>query len=187
MKRPFAAAAAALVLAGCTNNAPVEEPNSPTTPVATTTPVETPASTITQTPTVDPASDEERAKQAVIDFWRLRDRLGSHPEESITVLAEVARGQALDVHTSSLFSQAQERLRQEGTGVVTPIDVQPGPMTNQFLVTACLDVSGVDVVDEEGRSVVPAGRADRSAYQYTVERDGDSWFLVEDLLEAKAC
>ena len=54
-------------------------------------------------------------------------------------------------------------------------------------MTACLDVSGVDVVDETGNSVVPAGRPDRAAYDYTVERDGDRWFVIEDLVEAKDC
>lgn len=188
MNRPFAAAAAALLLASCTNNAPVEEPSSPTTSAATTTTVETPDSpATTQTPTVEPSSDEERAKQAVIDFWAMQDELASTPEESLTRLAEVARGQALDAHRANLFAQAQEGLRQEGSVVVTPTHVGPGDTPGTFIVTACLDVSDTSIVDAQGNSIVPAGRPDLASFDYTVERDGDQWFVVEDLLEAKDC
>ncbi|NLD76311.1 MAG: hypothetical protein GX643_06565 [Acidimicrobiales bacterium] len=177
-----------LLLAGCTDSAPVDEPSSLTTSPATTTPVQTPDSqTTTQTPTVDPSSDEEQAKQAVIDFWAMQDELASKPEESLTRLAEVARGQALEAHRANLFSQAQEGLRQEGAVVVTPTHVGPGDSPSTFVVTACLDVSDTSIVDAQGNSVVPAGRPDQAAFDYTVERDGDQWFVVEDLLEAKDC
>ena len=58
---------------------------------------------------------------------------------------------------------------------------------NTFKVTACLDVSDVDVVDASGKSVVSAGRPDAQRYTYTVQKAPEGFFVVEDLLKAQSC
>jgi len=186
MKKSMAAAVAALLLAGCTGETGNLEPTQTTTATPTTSPTESPT-TATTTPTPEPAPEEAAAQQAVIDFWKMRDELGIDPELSVTRLSEVARGQALDVHRRALIDQAREGLRQVGSGVVTPTSATPGPEEDQMIVTACLDVANVDVVDSAVESIVPATRPDRVAYDYTVENGGDRWYVIEDLLEAKAC
>lgn len=178
----LAALAVVLVLGGCQDEATPEPSVPPTTATTTTSPSPT---TPSPTPTFSP--EEAAAMQAVVDFWEKRNELGLNPELGVTSLAEVARGQAFDLHSRILNSEAQEGLRQQGSGVVTPTSVEPGEGDDQFVVTACLDVSGVDVVDADGNSVVPPDRPPQAAYDYVVERDGEQWFVVEDLLEAKDC
>lgn len=184
MKKLIPALVAALLLAGCTGSS--SEPEPTPTPPPTTSPTASPT-TPTTTPTPEPAPEEVAAKQAVIDFWKVQDELAANPELSVTRLAEVARGQALDVHRTNLLDQAREGLRQVGTVEVTPTRAQAGESPEHMVVTACLDVTDVDIVNSDGDSVVPATRPDRAAYDYTVEREGDRWYVIEDLIEAKDC
>lgn len=184
MSRTYLAVlASALVLTACQGEVTPEPSVPPTTaPTVSSSP---PTASPTQTPTLSP--EEEAAMQAVVDFWAMRDELASDPEVGLTRLSEVARGQALEVHRSSLVAHAGQGLRQVGSVTVTPTAVTTGDAAGLYEVTACIDVSGVNVVDVDGKSAVPPGRPDMSEYDYTVERDGEQWFVVEDLLESKDC
>jgi len=178
---------AALALGAC-NGTAAPEPQTPTTAAPTTSTATTEATSPTSEPvTSTPPTEEDLAGQAVIDMWARIDLLAANPGRELTELAEVARGQALEQHRSLLFQDAANGRSRIGDVVVLPTSVQAASEADRFIVTACLDVSGVDVLDSEGNSVVLPGRPDRVAYDYTVEKTPDGWFVIEDLLEGKDC
>jgi hypothetical protein len=49
-----------------------------------------------------------------------------------------------------------------------------------FRVTACIDVSGVRLRDENGKSVVAPDRPPRVTYNYAVEMDEQKWYVVKE-------
>jgi hypothetical protein len=49
-----------------------------------------------------------------------------------------------------------------------------------FDVIACIDVSKVNVMDKDDKSVVPADRPDRVGYDYAVEMDRQKWYVVKE-------
>ena len=171
---------AALLLASCTGG---DGNANPTASTATTT--ASPSSLATSVTPSD--APESQAATAVVTFWTLRDQLASDPSLGVTKLAEVARGQALDVHRRSLNAQAAQGWKQVGSVTVTTGTVKPTDQPSEYQVNACVNVSKVNIVDAEGKSHVPPGRPEQSAYTYKVQRDGDHWYVVEDLLEAKPC
>ncbi len=170
---------ALLVTTGCT----AAEPQTPDSPWTST------SSALTTAPTTATPSDspESRAALAVVAFWKMRDELASDPSQGVSKLAEVARGQALDVHRRSLNAQAAQGWKQVGFVTVTPGIVKLTDQPGAYSVVACVNVSTVNIVDAEGKSHVPPGRPEQSAYTYMVQQDGAQWHVVEDLLEAKPC
>lgn len=179
--RLVAIAAAALVTAGCS----VGGSEGPTSSSPTPTPTTSAASpTPSSTPTDSPGA---QAEAAVVAFWKLRDELASDPSQGVTRLSDVARGQALDVHRRSLNAQAANGWKQVGSTEVTPQSAKPSDKPDEYVVTACVNVAKVNIVDAEGKSQVPPGRPDQSAYDYTVQQDGAKWYVIKDLLEAKPC
>ena len=166
-----------LVMTGCTR----AEPQTPS-------PSASASSSSSMSTTATPSdSPEAQAAQAVVAFWKLRDQLASDPSQGVTKLAEVARGQALDVHRRSLNAQAAQGWTQVGFVTVTPGTVKPTDKPGEYSVVACVNVSTVNIVDAEGKSHVPPGRPEQSAYTYKVQQDGAQWYVVEDLLEATPC
>ncbi|MFZ1287997.1 MAG: hypothetical protein WAR57_13275 [Candidatus Phosphoribacter sp.] len=142
----------------------------------------------TTTTTVSPQEQAlTDAKGAVVAFWRARDEVASNPDLGVNRLDSVARGQALDVHRRSLNAQISAGLKQVGNVAVTPLAASASPDPGQYSVSACVDVSKVNVVDKEGKSQVPPERAERSRYDYVVLKAPEGWFVIQDLLEAQPC
>ena len=56
-----------------------------------------------------------------------------------------------------------------------------------FAVTACIDVSALDVVDKSGKSVVVPSRPQRQRYSYQVEKAPQGFFVTVDTLKAEPC
>ena len=56
-----------------------------------------------------------------------------------------------------------------------------------YTVSACLDVSAVDVVDAAGKSVVRPDRPATQGYRYTVQKAPEGFFVIEDLLKGQSC
>jgi hypothetical protein len=56
-----------------------------------------------------------------------------------------------------------------------------------FSVSACVDVSHVNVVDSSGKSVVSAERPDMKRYVYDVQKAPEGFFVMTDTLEGRAC
>jgi len=71
-------------------------------------------------------------------------------------------------------------LKQIGRTVVGEPSAKP-ISASRFAVTACIDVSKVNLVDKDGKSVVAANRPPRVQYQYIVEKaSGGVFYVLED-------
>ena len=91
-------------------------------------------------------------------------------------VAAVARGDAFTAELSVLVGRHKNGYVQIGSRrVLDPHAVLAGP--NLWSVTACIDVSGTDVVDKDHKSVVGPSRAPRYAYSYSVIKDGAKFYV----------
>lgn len=150
-----------------TTQPPNASPSTPTTSV--------PSSTTT---TTGPATAALRSAEAAISsFWTSLDALSAEPNSDLAALAKVARDPAFQTWQQLIVQRRVKSLRQIGaTKVATAVATRTGAST--FDVEACIDVSGTDLVDSKGKSVVPADRSPRIRYQYSVVQGSDSKFYV---------
>lgn len=139
------------------------------------------------TPTVSQAHvDVARAEEAVVSFWGVLDRVGASTEEDPNALATVARDQALAQWQNIVAGYRSKGLVTKGATV--PEAVKGAKKSARaFEVQACIDVSGVDLVDAAGKSVVTSNRPDRQQYTYAVEKAADGFFVTRDTLKGKPC
>jgi hypothetical protein len=125
--------------------------------------------------------EAEAAEAAVVKFWRVVDELSADPNTSLNKLANVARGSSIATWRQMLADDRARQHRQVGTVVVASVAAKAkGPKTWQ--VTACIDVSKVNVVDKDGKSVVAATRPPRVEYLYTVEKgqSPEGYYVIAD-------
>ena len=54
---------------------------------------------------------------------------------------------------------------------------------NFYKVTACIDPSNINLVDKSGKSVVPPRGPRRVSYDYTVEKDQQKWYVIEEKVD----
>jgi hypothetical protein len=73
-----------------------------------------------------------------------------------------------------------DRLTSTGNVVVWKATAARTKERNVYSVTACIDVSKVRVTDKKGKSVVPADRPPRVAYDYTLNKDHHKWYVVKE-------
>lgn len=164
----------------------------PPAPVAVDEPADTaPVQEPAQTPEdLAAAEAEERYRE----FLRVGDEVGqggfvsADPFDAVTVLPERAYQE-----TALRNAQRTPGLRQIGTTQVaslsvTSVDLTPEPGGYpEVVLQACLDVSGVDIVDGTGSSIVLPEREERSKstvtmYHYepgTKGAETGGWFVYE--------
>ncbi len=79
---------------------------------------------------------------------------------------------------------------------VTSVDLEVGPGSYpKVVLQACLDVSGVDIIDSTGKSLVTADRLDRSASTVTLHRyepgtagaEAGGWYVFETITAGEPC
>jgi hypothetical protein len=161
-------------LAGCSN--PDPQPSPLSTPVAS--PV-VPSGTASPTP-----SGEElklrKAERAVHRLWRVIDRLSADPDSDLTELTTVSRGSVAAQWAKNINQDRYDRVRSSGNVVVRDAMAEKSKKRDMFRVTACIDVSGVSLRDEDGKSVVPADRPPRVGYTYVVEVERQNWYVVRE-------
>lgn len=164
------------LLTGCSSSAGVPIATTPPTTSATVTAEPTRSST---TPVPPATRDAESAQVAVTAFWGKLDDVGINPKLSLDTLATVARDQALQQWTASTNTDRSLGYRQTGRAVVSPVSVKHLGK-NQFEVVSCVDVSRVNVVDRDGKSVIAANRPARAEYSYQVEQDAQKFYVTRD-------
>jgi hypothetical protein len=72
--------------------------------------------------------------------------------------------------------------------VLSVTDVQATSKDGKtFTVTACVDVSGVDLVDKTGASTVSPDRPDQQKYSYSVAKTSEGFFVTVDTLKGTPC
>src|SRR4051794_16277845 len=161
------ATAVALTFAGVTaltactdaNSDAANPTGSPTSPVTSGSTSSTP----TPTPTsVSPTDRETAAAQAIVlRFLALHDTLATDPASRLDRLATVSRGQALDQMRTTLFRQRLKGWRQIGLATVVTTSAKQDS-ARRYDVSACIDVTKVNLVDRKGESVVTADRLPRT-------------------------
>lgn len=145
----------------------------------------TPSSSATPSPS-QAEKDLAGAEEAVTRFWAVLDEVATSPEKDQNVLATVARAQALAQWQKLVADDRAAGLTQTGRSEVGGIKGSLAGGTT-FDVKACVDVSGVDVLDANGKSVVAPGRPDRQRYTYAVEKAPQGFFVTRDTLKGEPC
>ena len=185
-----AAACVVFVLGACTNDDPASTPAAPNTAPPLTAPRPTPAPT--QAPaTSSPEDAEANAQAAVEDYLALFDEISANPDRDVEELKDVASGRALDWATHQITTWRDAGYTGVGTQAasdfrVTAVDLNPDNSDDYPAVelTACVDVSDTDLIDENGNSVVPSDSPDRVLVDYVVWNlswpDGQQWRVVRD-------
>lgn len=163
---------------GCTQ-AELVGPSSPSTGTA-------PDRTVTRTPSPAPSSrataqqTHKEAESAVVDFWHVIDRLSADPKSQLEELTTVSRGSAAEQWRQNIRDYRYERVKQTGSVLVIRPVAMPSATQGLYQVSACVDVTGVDLVDRRGESVIAAGRPPRVKYRYTVQKDDDNWYVLKE-------
>lgn len=173
--------AAGFLLGGCNGGG---TPTTPSTP-ASSTPQS--ASPVSNGPSASQSSLEDGAAQGLVQFWAELDKLATDPSKPLSDLTSVARGQALTQWQRNLTQMRGQGYKQVGSVVVAKPAVTKETATDTYQVKACIDVSKVNVVDQDGKSVVAPNRAPRTLYTYEVQRDGDKFFVTKDPLQGDPC
>ena len=166
-------------LASCSE--PDPQPGISVTPVASS-----PALSGTASPT--PSADEQNLREgelAVSRFWSVIDGLSGDPDSELTELTTVSRGSVAAQWARNINQDRYDRVRSTGNVVVRNATVKPSNQRNVFDVAACIDVSKVNVIDKDGKSVVPDDRPDRVGYDYAVEMDRQKWYVVKEKVNGR--
>lgn len=191
----LAVAGIAFILINDEDPAPLAAPSAVATPSADA-PSTAPA---VQTPEdLAAAAAQERYRE----FLRVGDEVGqvgfasAAPFDAVTVVPERA-------YQETALRNAQETpgLRQTGTTQVAALSVTSVDLTAEpggypkVVLQACLDVSGVDVIDGSGRSIVTPDREEQSKstvtmYQYepgTKGAEAGGWYVYEATALNESC
>lgn len=175
---------ATLLVTGCDQGTGEPTP-SPTATSATPTVAPT---TPTPTPTaLTPEEEDLRgAEQAVVALEALTDQLGQDFTRRLDELYTVSRDQTVDTRIQILNLQRVNGQTQIGNSVVEDIQVTKNA-EGLWDATACLDTSGVNVVDKDGKSVVNPDGPARVKYRYLIEKGSDGGFYVIEDEAVETC
>ena len=166
-----------------------------------------PPLTVTTAPSTQPTqrSPEDQAAAAAQaryqNFLRVRDSVGlagfvsDAPFKGVAVPPELV-AQRLIVRRSKPQGLRQRGHTQLVSLSVSSVNLAPPPGGYpEVVLRACVDVSGVDITDRTGRSVVSAGRARRSRstvtmYEYkkgTVGAESGGWYVFDASAKNEPC
>lgn len=170
-----------------------------------TNPSTSPSSSAPSTANPTPPSDSEVASEAASvvlrKYYSTVDRLGQQPKASLNDLSAVAVGVQLSAEKKLLESQRKAGAKQVGSTMIVKLEVQTVNLDNSdpsagkvptVQVDVCWDVTDVDVVDANGKSIVNASRPDTgwtrltvANYQYATD-PGGGWRVAtgQDLKKA---
>src|SRR3546814_638420 len=134
-------------------------------------------------PSPSPTSPEDEASasavEAVTTYYATIDSLRQDPEAPISNLEAVAVSTQLSAQQKFLASQRNDGLYQVGDTKVIETKIQSVSLDNSdpstgrvpsVTIDVCWDVSGADLLDVDGKSVVPSDRADRGWTRRSEER-----------------
>lgn len=167
------AIAAAILLAACTDGG-AGTPTGTTSVVigaSSTPPPSTPSTSVMTTPPTEAAT--ARADEVVRAYYRAQSTCLANPDKvEVTCFDQVAIGTALaDARNSLVSAKAMQTRTVGGIQVIsaqtTKVDLandvtKTPPIVPMVAVRTCIDVSNFNVVDKEGKSIVPPQRKPRS-------------------------
>ncbi|HET7385509.1 MAG TPA: hypothetical protein VFJ19_02445 [Nocardioidaceae bacterium] len=178
--------AVAIAMGGCASDG--------NDPAATPTPTSSSSSPATTTTSPTPQSDSEIASEAASailrKYYEVRNDLRRNPSKPLRLLDEVAISTELAAQKNLFTKERKQGLHQTGATKIVELEVQSVNLDNSdpkagkvptVQIDLCFDVSGVDVIDKDGRSVISPDRPDTgwiqflvSNYQWDTDPDG-SW------------
>jgi hypothetical protein len=158
----------------------------------TTKPSPSPSTSASTTATPTPRSDSEVASEAASAvlrrYYDVRNQLRQEPAQPLTLLEDVATSTELAAQQNLFKKERKQGLHQVGTTRVAVLEVQSVNLDNSdpkagkvptVQIDLCFDVSQVDVVNANGKSVISPDRPDTgwiqflvSNYQWDTDPDG---------------
>jgi hypothetical protein len=166
--------------ASCSN--PDPQPSPSPTPVAS-------SAVPSRAASPSPAAEDvnlRKAERAVVRFWRVIDRLSADPDSDLTELTTVSRGSVAAQWARNLNQYRFDEVKAEGRVAVRDVVAKQTKDDDLYKVTACIDASKVNLVDKNGKSVVPPEGPRRVSYDYTVENDQQKWYVIKEKV-TKTC
>ncbi|WP_425943482.1 hypothetical protein [Ornithinimicrobium sp. W1665] len=188
---------AVMVLNACSDE-PLEETTS--APVPTT---ETPSPSESDPTTEAPGDDAETTSappelsveeqdeaniEETLQLYTVALSDAFNGDESIEGIYPFSRDAAREKWVTEVMAAQAQELSFSGTMDVEALEVTAGGKTAEAV--ACLDVSAVQAVDEDGNSVITEDRLDRTLQDYVLERDDSAqlgWYVVEDTNRNEPC
>ena len=158
-----------------------------------------PGTQLTQRSPEDQAAAAAQARYR--DFLRVVDTVGTAGFVSDAPLKAVAVPPELVLQQLTVRQSKPQGRRQNGYTRLTSLSVSSVDLTPpaggypEVVLQACVDVSGVDITDRTGRSVVTAGRAPRTKstvtmYEYkkgTVGAEAGGWYVYQATAKNEPC
>lgn len=176
VRRTFALATAALVLAAmtaCASNQ--DEPSTEPSPPASAPSLSSPTSTPTAPSDEEAASDA--ATELVRTFYAVRDELRQDPDTPLAKLRTVAISTELTAQQNLFERERNAGVYQAGATKIADLTVQSVSLDNAdpkagdvptVRVDVCFDVTGVDILDADGQSIVSPNRDDTGTIRYSI-------------------
>jgi len=113
----------------------------------------------------------------VSDYYAIRNQLRRNPTQPLSRLKSVAISTELTTQQTLFKRERKQGLHQTGETKVVELEVQSVNLDNSdpqagkvptVQIDVCFDVSGVDVLDADGKSVVTPDRPDTGWIRYSV-------------------
>lgn len=129
------------------------------------------------TPTSPSESATAAATATVNDYYAIRNQLRRDPTQPLSKLKSVAISTELTTQQTLFKREREQGLHQIGETKVVELEVQSVNLDNSdpqagkvptVQIDVCFDVSGVDVLDADGKSVVTPDRPDTGWIRYSV-------------------
>jgi hypothetical protein len=186
--RAIAAAALLLVaMTSCANDGQDPAANASPTPSSST-----PTPTATATPPSDTELASEAASATLRKYYDVRNQLRQNPRRPLSLLDQVAISTELAAQKNLFKKERKQGLHQVGATKVAELEVQSVNLDNSdpkagkvptVQIDLCFDVSKVDVVDADEKSVISLDRPDTGWIQFLVsnyewETDPDAGWRV---------
>jgi len=166
---------AAAVLAGCTGSTSAPSPSPSIV-----------SSSASPTPTL--SEGQKAANDVVVRYRALIDELRSQDMPDSARLAMVARDSAYEKWTRVLQDDFVSGYHQTGAAVITIGSTDSGVSARQWLVSGCLDVTKLDVVDKSGKTTLqhPGGI---NHVTYSVDQDPTTlkWYVTNETFDGGTC
>ena len=180
-----------LVVTALTVGSACSEPSTgpvptPSSTVSPPTPTPAPTPTPTARPTADAKTEAARREVlALVDkYYKVDQRIAKNRRVPLDRYYTVAAGKYVQVLLQNAQSQRAQGHRVIGSvrfGRPDVLKLDPSGDKDKLpsaTVQICLDVSRVDVVDQEGKSVVKPNRADAYVERLRIQKKKNGWRVV---------